>query len=498
MKVLLIVSEFPPVRSGVARCAQEIAEGLRSRDHQVDVISGAEMPRLTLGEFRFTGFAGRWRQIAGRLSAYDVVNLHGPVPTMSDAFLALLRTVPVAQRPAVVYTHHSDIDLKGWGLACAAYNGLHRALARAADRIVVTSHAYARALRATGGPPVHVVPWGVDVERFDAGTTAARSAPGRLKTLFVGQMRPYKGLGHLMEAVAAEPGVSLTVVGGGPLEDRYRAEAERLGPQIDFRGRVSDETLASLYRDHDAIALPSVSRGEAFGLVLLEGMAAGCVPVASDLPGVAEVAGDTGVLVRPGDVNDLRAALRRLADDVGMRAARADASRRKVLDMGWDRAVSRYDGILRGTVLDRQRRSALPLLPPAWVPPEHLLTHLEGRFEADWSSLLVFERDRRDLRVRAAWGRVDAEHVTPPGPRLARYVAATGRPLVLPADEAPAMAGRWLEGAEVESAVAVPFPLRRGAIVLSLGSTEPGRRFSEHDISALLDAAPPLDLRMTA
>ena len=67
--------------------------------------------------------------------------------------------------------------------------------------------------------------------------------------------------------------------------------------------------------------LPSTNRREAFGLVLLEGMAAGCVPVASDLPGVRDLARSNGLLVAPGDAQDLRWALQALA-------ARPDTVRR--------------------------------------------------------------------------------------------------------------------------------------------------------------------------
>ena len=60
--------------------------------------------------------------------------------------------------------------------------------------------------------------------------------------------------------------------------------------------------------------LPSV-RMESFGIVLLEGMAAGCVAVASALPGPAEVVGDAGLDFPPGDVDALARILRSLSSE---------------------------------------------------------------------------------------------------------------------------------------------------------------------------------------
>ena len=78
-------------------------------------------------------------------------------------------------------------------------------------------------------------------------------------------------------------------------------------------GYLDEEALVDAYRAHDVCVLPSTNRQEAFGLMLLEGMAAGCVPVASDLPGVRDVARSNGMLVAPGDAQDLRWALNALA-----------------------------------------------------------------------------------------------------------------------------------------------------------------------------------------
>jgi glycosyltransferase involved in cell wall biosynthesis len=489
MRILMIVSEIPPIESGVARCADQMARGLRSRGHHVDIVSTLDVRRWSLGEFRITAFPAYWRRLAPRLRSYDVVNVHGPVPTMSDAFLALARFLPARVRPAIVYTHHSEIELPGLRWACSLYNRAHRRLARIADRVVTSTPSYAGSMSAPGGPPVDVIPWGVDVDRFGPRPDAAHPAGNPLRALFVGQMRPYKGLGNLLMAVAGDSRIHLTVVGSGPLEAAYREQAQALGAHnVEFLGRVPDDELSRLYLESGCIVLPSVSRGEAFGLVLLEGMAAGCVPVASDLPGVRDVAGPTGVLVPPGEVPALRRALVELAMDPARARRLGRESQGRAVDMGWGRVTESYERVFRRAVLDSGRRAVLPLLPVGWRPPEYTLTSVGERFGASWTSLLFFDGTPG---VRAAWGRIDLEAIRREPPRIAEYVARTGQPLVIDKEMAPPAIRDWLTRDDVSSGLSVPVRCPAGTLVLNLSLAQgSGRRYTTADLDSLLRSVP--------
>ena len=113
MDVLLIASEAPPIVSGISRCVGELTTRLEGYGHHVEVISSTTLPRLCLDEFRFSSLVAYWPKIAREMRHYDLVNLHGPVPTFSDALLLLSRTLPRDSRPPIVYTHHSAIELQG-------------------------------------------------------------------------------------------------------------------------------------------------------------------------------------------------------------------------------------------------------------------------------------------------------------------------------------------------------------------------------------------------
>lgn len=175
----------------------------------------------------------------------DVVNVHGPVPTMSDAFLRLSNLLPSHARPATVYTHHSPIDIPGVGRMSARYNKLHESLALRADRIVTSGQYYATRQRSRYGPLVRAIPWGVDT-RTSSQAFVPRSA-SKLRVLFVGQMRPYKGVETLLAAVAGRPWLELTLVGEGTELASYQRLADRLSAtNVRFTGRLSDALRQAL------------------------------------------------------------------------------------------------------------------------------------------------------------------------------------------------------------------------------------------------------------
>ncbi|MGC1272186.1 MAG: glycosyltransferase family 4 protein [Planctomycetaceae bacterium] len=165
-----------------------------------------------------------------------------------------------------------------------------------------------------------------------------RSAEGTQSiALIVGRMSAeerYKGHDLLIELwptiVNRVPDAMLVVVGDG--DDRARLEAKahasRASRQIQFRGRVSDEELRTLYRDCDFFVMPS--RGEGFGLVFLEAMRAGkaCLGGIGAASEVIEH-GVTGYVVDPADAEAVGEAISRLFTnrDETERMGRAGAER---------------------------------------------------------------------------------------------------------------------------------------------------------------------------
>jgi glycosyltransferase involved in cell wall biosynthesis len=360
MRTLTVVTEAPPVRSGIAQTVAQVTAGLRGLGHEVDLCTAADVGRVSFGEIRLTGLVRHWPALMRDLGQYDVVNLHGPAPSFSDAFLALWRTLPREGRPALVYTHHSEIELSGFRPLCNMYNTMHARLMRAADGVVVSTPSYADAALRAGARTVRIVPHGVDNDEI--GAEQVLRAP-RFTVAFVGQLRPYKGVDVLLQAAEALPDVDFDICGTGHQEVELREIATRRGlNNVRWHGSVSNDQREAILRRAHVVALPSLTRAEAFGIVLLEGMRAGAVPVASDLPGVNDVAGATGLLCTPGDPRSLVQALIHLRDAPDDWRHRSWLSKRVSARYQWEHAAHRYEQIF-ADALHAPELVGEPLLP---------------------------------------------------------------------------------------------------------------------------------------
>jgi glycosyltransferase involved in cell wall biosynthesis len=169
---------------------------------------------------------------------------------------------------------------------------------------------------------------------------ATRAADGRLdrplRVGFLGRLSPEKGTHEVAEIarhlVASGSGATLDIAGDGP--DRKRLQAE-LAPLVTvgavrFRGKVAD--APAWLRDIDILVMPSHNEGMPY--VLLEGMAAGCAVVAFGVGGVPEVIADTdrGILIEPGDLGGLLAAVQALTADPARVAAIGRAASAHIAD----------------------------------------------------------------------------------------------------------------------------------------------------------------------
>lgn len=167
----------------------------------------------------------------------------------------------------------------------------------------------------------------------------------------VGRLEPVKGFHLLLDAIAALPDElgpawalppRIVIVGDGSERDALERQAAELGlaERVHFAGYRPDAYRAP--GGFDVMVIPSLQ--EAFGLVCLEAMAAGCPVIASDVGGLPELVrdGETGLLVPAGDADALVEALvRLLGDRDGARRMGALARQRFLQDFHVERMVER-------------------------------------------------------------------------------------------------------------------------------------------------------------
>lgn len=296
----------------------------------------------------------RWRDIPAlraliRDFAPDVVNYH----TGHTISLKTVLAIRAARVPVVVSVHdpyHSS----------ALVARQSRLAARLATRLIANSTATRQQLMSIGVPErkIELIPCGVVVPDVLPSREAARAELGIAPDTFVigaaSRLDRRKGLHELIEAVAKLPTggtrLELVIGGDGPERDALAVQAQIA---LADRGRLTGRlpSLDTLYAASDVFALPS--RFEGFGLVYVEAALHGIPSVGYRAGGVPDAIldGETGLLVQPGDLDALAAALQRLREDEDLRARLGTAARlRAQNDLTADRMADRYEAVLTDAV----------------------------------------------------------------------------------------------------------------------------------------------------
>ncbi|MDR3069071.1 MAG: glycosyltransferase, partial [Cellulomonas sp.] len=241
------------------------------------------------------------------------------------------------------------------------FGAMERAILRRAGGVHVCNEAAASIVRRKGATgPVVCVPLGVDLTVFTPAFTPGegRSATGGCVVGYAGRLAAHKGVDGLVRAVLADEQLTLRLAGGGPKAEELRALAAPAGDRITFVGSLSGPDLVEFYRGVDVLAVPSLdtrqqapsrrpAQGwvEQFGRVAVEAMACGTPVVASRSGALPDVVGDAGILVPPGDVAALGAALRQVVDDPELAAT----LRRRGFDVAarcsWDAIAAQVEDL---------------------------------------------------------------------------------------------------------------------------------------------------------
>ncbi len=342
---------------GVERVFAEVARDLAGRGHDVTVVCSTDGPG---GRTHSDGVRKVRRHRWSTLFRDPVVRLHRDLTDDADVVhvpatypfttTSVLRRADRLGVPSVLDFHFEPSPPSAAGRAAArVYRWFAPSAYRRADAVVVRSMAYGRRAPSLAKVPErrwHVVPNGIDTDRF---RPDGHGSSGDY-LLFVGRLVPYKGLEVLLRAMARRPpGLPLVVAGDGPLRQPLEHLAARLRVDARFLGYVPDDELPGLYRGARATALPSVNGQEAFGITLLESMACGTPVVASDLPGVADVARLGGLVAPPGDASLLAARIEDVLDGAhGPRGRElADRIRRR---FSWHAVAGRMLDVYRDVV----------------------------------------------------------------------------------------------------------------------------------------------------
>ncbi len=359
MRVALVCPYAWDRPGGVQTHVRSLARALARRDHDVRVfapaigripddeayIIGRAVPIPANGSIAPVAFgpvASRAIGVALHNFNPDVAHLHEPlIPSLS--LLALLR----GSAPSVGTFHAAADGSAGYRVGKAV---LARLAARLRARTAVSDAARALIARYVPGDYA-LTPNGIDTSLY-AQASPADLGPGK-HVVFLGRLERRKGLEVLIQAMTRvrDLDCDLVVLGRGPEERAARALAQRLLVPIRFLGAVDEGRKAAILKAADVYCAPGL-RGESFGIVLVEAMAAGAPVVCSSIPGFKAVVGGAAVVVDPGEPGFLADALRRILTDERL----AERMRAKSLQVSgaydWGRLVAHVESIYQRATED--------------------------------------------------------------------------------------------------------------------------------------------------
>ena len=290
-----------PKRLTTEGCVQEVRLGVghaRSALPALVAYLRERQPAMTLAT---PGPIGSLAVLAGMITGCPVVPWVSTIPRLDN------RDISLHLRPHRVLSHPLYSRA---ALVAAVSGGVRDALAIELARWVPSER-------------IVVIPNPVDTEEIQRRADPQLPRAARLRFCSVGRLVSAKGFDVLIEAFAVarlDRPWELLIIGDGPLRPELEqlVRQRRLEDNVQFRGMV--ENPYPLMASSD-IAVQA-SRWEGFGMAIVEALSLGVAQIATECPGgIAETLGhgDFGLLVPPGDVQQLASCLRLLATDDGLR-----------------------------------------------------------------------------------------------------------------------------------------------------------------------------------
>jgi glycosyltransferase involved in cell wall biosynthesis len=373
LRVAVVTETYPPEVNGVAMTIGRMVEGLRQRDHQIQLIRpqqnsadqpadeaslshhlqrGMSIPRyqgLKMGLPAKAGLSKLWAE-----QRPDVVHIatEGPLGWSALSAANKLRI------PAVTDFHtnfHSYSAHYGLGFLRPAIVAYLRKFHNKAALTLIPTDGILQELTRHGYRNLGLLARGVDARLFDPQrrSAALRSQWGATDddpvVLYVGRLAAEKNLDLVFKAFTAmreqAPNARLVLVGDGPDLGLWQARQ----PEARFCGAKTGAELASHYASADIFLFPSLT--ETYGNVTMEALASGLAVVAFDYAAAKAHIRDAanGLKASPGDEDEfIRKSLQAL--DPELRRRLQAAARHSVQDLSWEKIHQQFERILLSLV----------------------------------------------------------------------------------------------------------------------------------------------------
>ena len=357
LRIIQASSYFYPHIGGVETHVSELSQSLAEIGHEVTVLcadvpkskqfehlNGFTIHRFPALDLPYVPYMYFLKNKLSKLEA-DVIHSHYPPPFMSHAVVTALNDIPH------ILTYHCDVIIPETLsnikipetikklIECANKKLYLNSILNNVTKIIATTNSYAITSEILKNLHFEVVPNGIRLHKFDKALKEVNAEREENTVLFVGRLTSVKGVNYFIEAakivIKEYPKANFLVVGRGEDEETLMKLSKGCAGNIKFLGHVTWHNLMRLYKRSTVFVLPSFTRLEAFGIVLLEAMACETPVIASDMPGVRDVIDGAGFLVEPKNPEKLAEAVLRVFTNTD--EARSVGKRgRKLVESNYD------------------------------------------------------------------------------------------------------------------------------------------------------------------
>jgi glycosyltransferase involved in cell wall biosynthesis len=367
LKIVNVVPYYPPHLGGGDNVAKEISEGLTKRGHEVIVLTsdiGCENNKLK----------SKTNITLKYLKAFEI----GHAPIIPTLFYKLLRInkssimyinaghfyIPeivmlvskIKKIPYVIH-YHVDVGKSGkLGFLLPLYKKLFlKSVLINASRIICLTNSQKIFLCKQYGLEknrIVVIPNGIGKEYFVRRKILKNNS---INVLFVGRLSVEKNIPRLIRAVSLlKNKITLHIVGEGEKKEEIEKliSITKLNNVI-LHGKKTGNDLINMYKSSDIFVLTSDNEG--IPLVLLESMATGLPIVASDIDGVKDLVGDTGILVNPLTAENFATQIDKLITNYPVRRKLSKKGVEKARTCLWSIRVKQLEQVYREVLKEHER-----------------------------------------------------------------------------------------------------------------------------------------------
>jgi len=328
IRVLHVGKFCPPFKGGIESFVLDLSKALNSLGIKSDILCIGQKTAdehlipvrnlFTLNSLPVSpGIVLKTLSLSER---YDIIHIHSPNP------LAEIASIFV-KKPVVIHWHSDIVRQK---FSYKIYKYVQKEALKRAKAVIATSPQYAESSLQIQPfkEKVRVIPLGVDPERFEEDyderfSEFKKLVEGKKVVLSIGRLVEYKGFEFLIKSAKfLNPETVIVILGEGKLRKHLEdlIKRERLYGRVILFGKV--ENINPYMRICDVFCLPSITRSEAFGLVLVEALYFGKPLITTDVKGsgmsYVNLDGKTGFVVPPENPKAIAHAINRLLGNLNL------------------------------------------------------------------------------------------------------------------------------------------------------------------------------------